>query len=325
MATDRNDQIKTPGKIVWDPSGTPVSIYSSSGWSVELMEDLVTLPSTHRGEHGQVLTGRLVKIEGQATQFTAAALAKLYTHGAVRMGGSIVGSTDKPLKVHTMDGKKRTLACAFVYQEPPVACAAGKTILGNCVIYGILGLSGDPGDLDDLYDEDTETWNDDDWDPAAEITPGWQASWSLGTASKWDDIDSKDPGFVITPRSALTEDKSTRYGLRNVTIQNYSVEITTTAMNISESLVLDAMGRSLRPGQRKDSLGRPLTLQSDDGNAFIRCGHAVLQPGYRFNFNATQHVVENLTWRTFPKKVAGVWEPQLQVLTAVPEGEGGGA
>lgn len=282
------------------------------------MEDLVTLPSTRFGEHGQVLTGRLIKIEGQPTQFTSAALGKLLTHGAVRMGGSIVGSTDQVLEVHTVDGRKRRVKCAFVYQEPSFACAAGKTLMGNVVIYGIVGLSGNSADLDDLYDEDTVTWSDADWDPAFEITPGWTASWTGSGASVWDDIDSKDPGFVVTPRSGLTEDKSTRHGLVNVTIQSYSVEVTATVMNISETLILDAAGRNMYPGKRKDTLGRDLVLESVDDNAYIKVSNAVLQPGYRFNFNATQHVVENLTWRSFPLISAGVRDPHLVVLDGPP-------
>lgn len=320
MANSRNQIVKLPGKFIFSPASSPVAIYSSTGWTATVTDTVVNLPSTRWGEHAQVLTGRLVKIEGTPTQFTSAALGKLYTHAAVRMGGSIVGATDQAGELHTIDGRKRSVKSCFIYQEPAIRCLTGQTIMGPTVIYGIIPLNTAAGNLDDLWKEEAQVWEDDDWDPDAEITPGWNFSWSLESgASAWDDIDTTDEGVTLTPSSGLTEDISNRDGLKNVTINNYSVDITAKVMNISESLVLDAAGRNLKPGQRKNSLGRDLKLNAVDSTAFIRAYNAVLQPDYAFGFDATNTVVGNLSWKTFPKVTAGVRGAHLYVGLSDPD------
>lgn len=284
------------------------------------MDTYVDLKSGRWGTYDQIFTGRVFKLTGTPTQFTAAALAKLYTHAAVRMGGSIVGATDKPVIVHTVDGKKRTCACAFIYQEPAINCLTGKTILGEVVIYAIVPLTGGADNMDNFYDEGTAAWSDADWNPEDEITPGWDFSWPLGEASDWDDIDTKDNGIILTPKSGLTEDISNRDGLKNVTINDYGVDAKAKVMNISETLFLDALGRNLKPGQRRSSLGRDLKLNANDGTAFIRAHNAVLQPT-SLQYNAEGHVVSDLAWKTFPLVTAGVRGPHLLVTTEDPDAE----
>lgn len=321
MAANRNQHVKTPGKFVFDPAGTPVAVYSKTGWTAEVVEDNVFLPSMRWGEHNQIFRGRYMKFTGTPTMFTAAALAKLYTHAAVPMGGSIVGSTDKVGTLVTTDGQKRTVACLCIYQEPAITCFPGMTLMGEVIIYGIVPLNGDGSDVDDLFDEASVSWTDADWDQLAEIAPGWSFSWPIvlpsPAASAWDDMDVKEPGFTITPKSGLMEDTSQR-GLVNITINNYQVDITATVMNISQTLVLDALGRTLKPGQSKNSLGRDLILNANDGTAFIRCYNAVLQPA-SFTYNATDHVVGKLAWRTLPTAPSGVRGPHMLVTTVDPD------
>lgn len=315
----RDLHLKTPGKLILDVGGTPTTFYSSTGWKAELMETLVDISSTRWGVYDQAVTGRLVKITGQPTQFNAAALAKLFTHGTTRMGGSIVGATDKVASLHTVDGKKRTMKCAFVQQEPAMTCMAGKTILGDTVIYGIVPLTGGSDDLSNLWAQASVAWSDADWNPDDEITPGWDFSWPItGTPSAWDAMDVKDKGVTVTPKSDLTEDVSSRDGLINVTIKNYSVEVAAEVMNISETLVLDALGRNLPMGGKKSSLGRDLILNAVDESAFIRIYNAVLQPT-SFVYDAENHVAGNLTWRSFPGIASGVRGAHLYVSTTNPD------
>lgn len=324
----RNQIVKTPGKIVFDPENANtalrVPLYSSDGISWEVQETLVMLPDLVHGESSQIVTARLAVCKLKPTSFTAAGLAKLFTHSAAfatRPGSSIIGATDKLLDIHTMDGQRRRMACAFVHGEPAMSCEIGKTILGEVTIYGIIGLDGDSSDLDDLLKlESGHEWNDNGWDPANEITPGWSLSWPFvdETPSAWDDIETLE-GVTITPKSTLVEMVNNRDGLRDVTISNYGVEVKAKAYNISEALVNAArFGNGTVPlGSRKSALGRTLKLNSTDGAAFIRAYGAVLQPNSQMA-NEKDTVVSDLTWLTDPAPADGA-RTHLLVTTEDPD------
>lgn len=316
---NRNDIIKTPGKVILDAAGTPATLYSSKGISAKLQETLVMLPNVRHGESSQIATGRLVKVELEPTQFTAGVLSKLFTHGSVRKGGSILGATDKTCDIHTVDGQRRRLKNAFIYQEPAIRCMTGQTILGNVVIYGIVPLAGEANVLTNFWDRTSVAWSDADWDPDHEITPGWNVAWSKGEASAWDNIETKGQGITLTPKSDLTEDISNRRGLINVTIKNYGVDVAGEVLNISEALIEEAMGWGLQLGQRKSSLGRDLVLRATTEDAFITAYNAVLQPDYTFTKDAENTVVGSLAWKTDPLVTAGVRGSHLLVTTVDPE------
>ncbi len=319
--SNRNLIKKTPGKVVIDLDNSPVTLYSSSGISCELQETLVELPDMIFGASEQIVTGRLVEVKFTPTQFTATALTKLFTHGSLRMGSSIVGATDKKVDVRTVDGVQRRIACAYIHQEPAIRCKTGQTILGEVVIRGIVGIGKDSAELDTFWEKSNVAWSDAGWDPDHEITPGWDFSWPIDeeTESAWDDIDTED-GVTITPKSELTEDVSNRHGLINVTIQKYGVEITAKTLNISEDLVLGALYDELPLGSKKTSLGRLMKLNATTGNAFIRCYNAVLQPA-SLTYNATDTVVGDLKWQTSPLVTSGVKGPHLLVTTTDPDEE----
>lgn len=323
---DRTLITKTPGKIVFDPtnasSALRIPLYSSDGISFEVQETLVDLPDQVHGASSQVVTARLAVVKLKPTAFSSAALAKLFTHGsafATRPGTSIIGGTDKIIDICTMDGKRRRLLNAFVFGEPAISCEIGKTILGEVTIYGIVATGSDSANLANLYTTADQAWSDADWDPAAERTPGWSASWPItGTASAWDDIETMG-GVTITPKSELDEMVNNRDGLSNVSIKNYKVEVKAKSFNISEALVTAArFGNGTQAlGSRKTSLGRTLKLRAVGGGAFIYVYGAVLQP-QSLTFNASDTVVGDLTWMSDPVVSAGD-KTHLLVTTTDPE------
>ena len=322
---NRSHIVKTPGKIVFDPTNATealrIPLYSSDGISFEIQETLVMLPNVVHGESAQIVTARLAVVKLKPTAFTAAALAKLFTHGAAfgtRPGSSIIGATDKIIDIHTMDGQRRRMAAAFVYGEPAITCEVGKTILGEVTIYGIVGLTADSSVINNLATLEAQAWSDADWDPADEITPGWDFSWPTGDASAWDDIETLG-GVTLTPKSTLAEMVNNRDGLRDVTITNYGVEVKAKAFNISEALIRTARfgAGTVALGTQKSSLGRELKLNAVGGGTFIRAYGAVLQP-QSFTFNAADTVVGDLTWMTDPVPSGG-GKTHLLVSTTDPD------
>lgn len=323
---NRSHIVKTPGKIVFDPTnateGLRIPLYSSDGISFEIQETLVMLPDLVHGKSSQIVTARLAVAKLKPTSFTAAGLAKLFTHGAAfatRPGSTIIGATDKIIDIHTMDGQRRRMAAAFVYGEPAITCELGKTILGEVTIYGIVGLTADSSVLNNLATLEAQAWSDADWDPEDEITPGWDFSWPIdGTASAWDDIETLG-GVTITPKSTLVEMMNNRDGLRDVTITNYGVEVKAKAFNISEALVRAARfgAGTVALGSKKSSLGRDIVLNAVGGGAYIRAYGAVLQPNSH-SFNAADTVVGDLTWLTDPTPASGD-KTHLLVSTTDPD------
>lgn len=318
--SNRLDILKKPGKIILDAAGTSATLWSSTGISVELQETLVMLPNVAQGESTQVVTGRMVEVRLQPTQFTAGVLAKLFTHGAVRKGGSILASTDKTLDVHTVDGQRLRIPCAYVYQEPAIRFLPGQTLLGEVVFRGIVGLTGNPNALASFWSRSSAAFSYSDWNPDHEITPVFNVDWSGGEANAWADILTTGQGLTLTPTSELTDDISGKLGLINTTIKNYGVDIAGEVLNISEELVEAAMGfDTVKLGGRKTSLGKDLILRSTTEDAFITAYNAVLQPGYSFRYNAENTVVGNLTWKTDPLVATGVKGAHLLVTTTDPE------
>lgn len=308
MALNRSTIVKTPGKVVFDPTNADaalrIPLYSSEGITWEVQETLVNLPNLIFGGNSQIVTARLAVAKIKPTNFTAAALTKVFTHQpayTTRPGGSIIGSADKLVDIVTMDGQARRMACGFIYGEPAMTCEIGKTILGEITIYGIIGLDGDSAELDDLLTLQEQAWSDADYNASHMLTPGWGFSWPItGTASEWDDIQTLG-GVTITPKSELTEMVDNRKGLRDVTIQGYGLDVTANCFNISEAMVRTArFGNGTQAlGTQKTGLGRDIKLNAVGGGAFIRAKGCILQPN-TFTGNATDTVVNTLTWMTNP-------------------------
>lgn len=311
MSLNRDNIVKTPGKIVFDPTNATVAnripFYSDDGVSWEVQETLVTLPNLIFGNTSQIVTARLAVAKIKPTAFTAAALAKAFTHQAVyaaRPGGSIIGATDKLVDIVTMDGQARRMACAFIQGEPALTCETGKTIMGEMTIYGIVGLDGDSAELDDLLTLEDQEWSDADYNYAHMITPGWDFGWPANAedTSSWAAIETR-AGVTVTPKSELDEDNNpaSGKGLRNVSISGYQVEVKADVFNITEAQVRAArFGNGTQaPGTRKTSLGRDIKLNAVGGGAYIRVKNAVLQPN-PFKAHPKNTVVSELTWMSEP-------------------------
>lgn len=242
------DIIKTPGKLVFDPTNANTALripfYSGEeGLSWEIQEGFVKLPNHVFGSSSAIVTARLAVAKIAPTAFTAAALTKVFTHQAAfasRPGATIIGATDKLVDIVTMDGQARRMACAFIQGEPALRCEVGKTIMGEMTVYGIIGLDGDSAELDDLLDIDAQEWSDADYNYSHMLTPGWTFGWpaSAEDASSWAAIETRN-GVTVTPKSELDEDenKSSGKGLRNVSISGYSVEVKADVFNITEAQV----------------------------------------------------------------------------------------
>lgn len=296
-----------------------------AGVKVKPLYDIVEVEDTLHGTTEDVVVGKMVEVRFRPAKFSAAALTKLYTHAAViaaRNGGSIVGATDKPCVVRSNDGRKRTLACSYVHQEPAFRCKGGQPILGEVLIRGIIGLNADPSQMDNFYNESAEAWDEAGYDPDEEIVPAFYAQCledEEDTSSWTNMLIKKDDELVVTPESNLVEFPSQSLGLTNVTIKGYKVKVTGSFLNISENQVLARAYSDIQIGQRTTSQGRRLRLVATTGDCFIVIPNAVLKADAEFSFDLTETVVSTLNWESKPKVVEGTRQSWLIVSETDPD------
>lgn len=329
MSISRSTIVKTPGLLTLNTgsanSGSPVKIFSSLPIKARLVETVEILADERNGAFDEVPTGRMVEIRITPTQFTAALIAKIFTQGALRKGASIIPAVDEVAHIHTVDGVRRAISNCFIYNQPPMTCKAGTTILGEMVLYGYVpDGAASPDDIANFWNKTSVAFpSDSGWDPDNEIRPGWRASWSLGTASAWDDIMS-DGGFTIKPTATLDNDDDASRGPFNVSISDYVIEVTGKVKNISETLLLEALGFGAVKigGSRKGhaAASRTFKLASTNEDAYIHIKGATIQSeGVDLDYTAKDTVVQSLTWRSRPDVTSGLAAAPLVVSTTDPD------
>lgn len=329
MSIARNTIIKTPGLLTLNTGsangGSPIKIFSSKPIKARLVEKIEVKMDERNGSFDETPTGRFVEIRITPTQFSAALVAKIFTQGALRKGASVMPAVDEIAHLHTVDGVRREIKNAFVYNQPPMTCKAGSTIMGEMVIYGYVpDGAANPDDVANFWARTNVAFpNDTGWNPTNEITPGWRASWSLGTASAWDDIVT-DGGITVTPNATLDIDEDGSRGPVNVSISDYVIEVTAKVKNISETLLMDALGfGSVKLGGSRKGLAastRTFKLASTNDDAYIHVRGAMLQSeGLDLNFTSKDTVVQSLTWKTRPDVTAGLAAAPLVVSVTNPD------
>lgn len=296
-----------------------------NGITIKPLYELVNVKNLLAGTSDDVVTGFMVEVRFSPTKFSNTAVTKLYPHAgimAARNGASIVGSTDKPLVIRSNDGYKRTIACAYVRQEPALRCKGGNAIFGEVVFRGIVGLTADASLAASYYALSAETWNDTGYDPDEEIRPSFYAQYkaSAEDTSSWSNILIRaDSELTITPKSELTPFPSQSRGLVNETINAYNVEISGSFLNISEAQILAAAYGDITLGSKITNRGRRLRIIATTGDAFIVIPNAVLRPDQEFKFDLKSTVVSKITWDSRPKFVEGAWQEHLIVSETDPD------
>lgn len=295
-----------------------------AGVKVKIVYDLADIQDMLHGTTEQVVLGKMVEVRFRPAKFSAAALTKLYTHAAViatRNGGSIVGATDKTCIIRSNDGRKRTIACAYVHGEPALRCKGGEPILGEVTIRGIIGLGGDPTDMAEFYAESAESWEDTGYDPDEELVPAFYAQCledEEDTSSWTNMLIKREDELTVTPSSGLVEFPAQSLGLVNVCINSYNVAITGNFLNISENQVLARAYGNVAIGRRLNS-GKRLRLIATTEDCYIVIPNAVLKPEVELSFDLSSTVVSNLAWDSRPQVVAGTRQPWLIVSETDPD------
>jgi hypothetical protein len=314
MALNRTLILREPGHIITDAAGTPATYYSESPIEVELMEEVVALPSASFGELDKIPVGRLVKIKFTPQKFSAGAAALLYPHAAKARGASLLASTDKTLDIHTTSGKRCRIPNAFVYSEPEIRGSVKNTPFGQVEFWGIVPLNGNANSLASFFNETSVSYpGDAAFDTSEIITPAWTVTWG---GSPWDAIDLADSGFTIRPQPQYVEDKSNGYGTYNVALVDYSVQVTFEPMNITRAAVMARAGFGTALGGRKSASAAEFIASGTGIYCAVRAAHFV--PGSNFRFSAADRAIGPLTLQSTRTITSGTETLQLLVDDSAP-------
>lgn len=311
MSNDRTLILREPGHIILAAAGTPATLYSEVPWTVEMMEEVVALPSALFGDLDRIPVGRLVKIKGIPQQFSDGAVAKLFPFAAKARGASILASTDVTLDIHTTSGKRCRIPNGFVYKEPDIRGDVRKTPFGEVEFWGIVPLSGDGNTLANFFNETAVSYPGDDLlDTSEIITPAWTVT--LGATA----IDLADSGFTVKTTPKLVEDKINGVGTYNVAITDYGVEFEVEPMNLTRAAVMAMAGWGTALGGRKSASAMEIVCEGT--GIYVAVRSAALVPGASFAFGAAPRAVGKLKFQSTRSFDTGVEVAQLYVGEAEP-------
>lgn len=320
MSSSRNQIVREPGHVVFDGA----TFFSGADIEATLTEQTITVQSVRHGAVDESVTGIEVAVKFTPLQFNATALAKLFPFGSLAKGASIFASTDKPIDIHTVSGKRFRIPCGAIFKEPASMWGVKKPILGEVEMRGVLGISATPGALASYYAKSSTAYpGDTDWDLSEVLRPACAASWPQGSATSWDDIWTAE-GWTITPEAKLVDDSPDGFGVLNYALADYTVKAAAEVMNISGDDLLAARGFGNAFGSSKSARGKDLKLNAT--GAFARLYNAVLTGDLPFTFSSEKRYAGPLTWQAMPSFTAGSANPLFLVTDTDPdEGEGGGS
>ena len=316
MSYNRTTILREPGHIIFDATGgSPAYLYSEVPWTVEMMEEVVALPSSMFGELDRIPVGRLVKVKGIPQAFGAAAIARFWPFAGLARGSSILGSTDMVLDIHTLSGQRCRISNAFVYAEPSIRGDVRKTVMGEIEFWGIVPLTSDGNSLVNFFNETSVEYPGDTvFDKNYVISPAWTFTFD------GDGFDLADSGFSIKTNAKLVEDKGNGIGTYNVALVDYGVEVEVEPMNLSRADVMSLAGWNNVLGSRKSAVGAEIVGTGDGAGTgiYVAVRGAALVPGQNFSFGAEPRSVGKLKFQSTRGFSTGVEIAQFYIGTSAP-------
>ncbi len=185
---------------------------------------------------------RIAKVSFEpAGAFTSAVVAVLMPYAAMAIGTSIFGSSDSPLVIWTLDGKKVTFLAAAVTKVPDLILSAVKSMWGN-VEFTCLG-GGSDANLDwttasSFVAVTTASFTDASFAVADIITQPYAAAWG---SSPWDAFKTAE-GFVISQNVNLAPLVIDSTGNIDFTFGSLEVMAKCRPVGISEAQLIAALG-----------------------------------------------------------------------------------
>lgn len=240
----------------------------------------------------EILTSAHGKVDERVTNITANVsfepagewehLAVLYPYGSTIHGASVFTGTDKPLKIHCLDGKLYTFKAAAVTQMPNITASATKTLLGQ-VRFTCLRADNSAWDTVDSFltiagsGASAETA----FDPANIKTQPYVVAW--GGSSPWNAIETSE-GVAVDFDLSLQPIQTDTNGIIDMRFERLAVMARMVPLNAAESDILTALkiqGSGAARGRSLQSNSNDLTVTGTGVSITLKKAQ-LKTAGYRF-------------------------------------------
>jgi len=314
MPIQRSSILRGPAIVTFDSQ----KFYTKGDIKVDINLDTFEVESSAYGKVTERTTQRMAKVsfvpvgEWEAT-------GTLFPYRNMTIGSSIFTGTDKPLVVHTLDGKTITFKAAAVTKCPDMIFSANKTRFGE-VEFTCIGSDNTAWTVtDSLVAVASSAFADTTFDPANVKTEPIFVQW--GTASPWGGALAGDgfhtaEGVVISHNVSFNEINIDSEGLVDMMLSKISVTakarpvgatITGAFVAITEADVITALKIQGSGNLRgKDLAGSDfiVKLAADNSIVFRLKGAALNDAGYEFGPASLR--LGELTWSATRTLSAGV-------------------
>lgn len=238
-------------------------------------------------------------------------LGVLWPYGSTVVGASLLTGTDKPLKIHALDGTLYTFKASAVTRMPTITCSATKTLIGavefTCVRSNNTAWSG----VDSFFTITPAGASPEDALVPANIkTQPYTVAW--GSTPPWNSIDTAE-GVEVDFNLGITPISTDSVGIVDLRFQQLGVMAKLIPLGPTEAEILTALkiqgvgaarGRSLLASAEDlviSGTGVTVTVK----NAQLKSG------GYRFGATTIRN--GELGFVATKKFTAGVGDPLFTV------------
>jgi hypothetical protein len=315
MALDRTTILQEPGLLVFGSQ----HIYSKAEIVVDLIEEASPIETDAFGPVDDRAIDRRIEIRLTPVG-ELEALAVLFPHGALDIGGSPFGSTDSAAAIYTASGKSLTVHNAAVTSMPNLVLGHTATLFGEVVITGLLANETEPNAAAAYF-----TWaasgasypGDASFSPAAIKTLGYKGAWG---SSPWDEF-LTEGGFAVSFNSAFENVPADGHGTVDMRLASLSVEVTATPIGIAFADIATAMkyqGSGNELGASK-VIASDLIITNQLGSAQLH--FELLRPVLKAapaRFGSRVRGVGELRWMATRTITAGSPDPLFYIGTSAP-------
>lgn len=235
-------------------------------------------------------------------------LGVLFPYGSMNIGTSIFTAVDRPLVIHTLDGKTVTFKAAALTKVPDINLSANKTRFGECTFTAIGSDNAAWTVADSLVAVAALAFADTTFDPANIKTEPVTAAW--GAVAPWSSFLTAD-GFVVSHDLSFQDINIDTDGLVDMMLSKIAIRAKARPVGITELQLADALKIQGAGNPRGKSLaGADLVITATTGVVTVK-GAALHSGGYEFGSAALR--IGEVEWVGTRTLNLGVVQPLITV------------
>lgn len=235
---------------------------------------------------------------------------------SMHYGESLFGSTDKPLVIHSADGRRLTLNTACVSKIPAVTFSTAATLWGDVEFTVIGSKATEWSATGSRYSEAALEFNAPGLDPATILTQPYVVA--FGSVAPWNSIESES-GIHVGFDLQTTPIKTDSDGMVDLRLASLSAEVKFVPLGVTAAQYLDAFrlqGTGAARGASVGGAARSLTV-TGSGVYFALNGAVAVDGSQVYDTAANRH--GEITLRAVRSWANNALKPLFVVGTSAPQ------